>query len=460
MDEAKIVRDLYDFNPFWKGGIPPEGGLFHRRQFDPLLKLLPLPQMMTLTGLRRTGKTTLLLQLIAHLIQNKKIPPERICRYQFEEKLVSPKLEDLEAIIRLTIRTLLKEDIHTPHRIFFFFDELQFVEGWQGVLKKYYDLNKNLKFIVSGSASLFIKKATRESLAGRAFEEKVSPLSFREYLSLNRNHPMELMQRELNLEGEPVEFVLSQKTFYAKNRDIAPNLFETFLIQGQFPEITSWEDVSLCFRYLRESVVSKLIEYDLPKLYGFRKTDELGLFFSTLARETGNLFEYENLAREIGVAQNTLKEYLNAFIETSLVDLLYNYTKKHRKAKRQLKKSYIASPNLTCAVHNLTRENLAENPLMGHLAETEIVNRLKEKHPQVCFWNQRGREVDMIVPLGKDLIPVEIKYKNRIQKDDLKPIRNFLSQKNFSYGVVFTKNDLYQETVKGKSLCLIPVWMV
>ncbi len=460
MDEARILRDLYDFNPFWKGLFPSEGRLYHRRQFALLSKLLSFPQMLTLTGLRRTGKTTLLLQLISHLIQNKETSPERICLYQFEEKLSAPKLDDLEAFIRLYIRSILKEDIHTPKRIFFFFDELQFVEGWQSVLKKYYDLNKNIKFIVSGSASLFIKKATRESLAGRAFEEKIRPLSFKEYLSLNPNQTMEPWQNDLNLEGDLKEFMEINKIVYAKNRDIAPDFFETFLVQGQFPEIASWEDISLSFRYIRESIVSKLIEYDIPKLYGFRKTDELGLFFTILAKETGNLFAYENLAREVGVAQNTLKEYMNAFIETSIVEILHNYTKKHRKAKRQLKKSYISSPNLTCALHHLTKENLLNNPMMGYLVETEVINGLKEKHPQASFWNQYSKEVDMIVPFKDQLLPIEVKYKNRIQKEDIKPIRNLLLQKDSPHGIVFTKNEFYKDSTQGKSLYFIPVWMI
>lgn len=459
MDEAKILQDLYDFNPFWKEGPPPEGRLFHRQPFASLVNLLKLPQIVTLTGLRRTGKTTLLLQLISYLIEEETVPPARICRYQFEEKLISPKLEDLEAIIRLYIRNIIKEDLHTPNRIFFFFDELQFVEGWQGIIKKYYDLNKNIKFVVSGSASLFIQRATKESLAGRAFDEKVTPLTFKEYLSINRDHQMELWGGDFNLEGDFEVFFNSLKTIYAKNRDIATNLFETFLIRGQFPEIASWQDVSLAFRYIRDSILTKLIEFDLPKLYGFRKTDELALLISVLAKETGNLLEYENLSREIGVAQNTLKDYLQAFQESSLVDLLYNHTRKHRKAKRQLKKGYIASPNLTCALHHLTCENLINNPLLGHLVETEMVNRLKVRYPECAFWNQRGQEVDLIVSWENQLIPIEIKYKNRIQKGEWRPLSRFLEKKEAPFGILFTKNELYRAKEAGKPLYFIPAWL-
>ncbi len=459
MNEAKIIQDLYDFNPYWKVGSPPEGGIFHRQPFTSLIKLLKLPQIVTLTGLRRTGKTTLLLQLMAHLIEKEAIPPIRICRYQFEEKLVSPKLEDLEAIIRLYIRNILKEDLQTPRPLFFFFDELQFVEGWQGVIKKYYDLNKNLKFVVSGSASLFIQKATKESLAGRAFDEKVTPLSFREYLSINRDHRMELWEGDLSLEGNFEDFFHSLKTIHAKNRDIAPNLFETFLIRGQFPEIAPWQDVPLVFRYIRDSILTKLIEFDLPKLYGFRKSDELALLISVLAKETGNLLEYENLSREIGVAQNTLKDYLQALQESSLMNLLYNYTRKHRKAKRQLKKGYIASPNLTCALHHLTYENLINNPLLGHLVETEVVNRLKAQYPECAFWNQRGQEVDLIVSWNNQLIPIEVKYRNRIQQGEWKQLSRLLQRKDVPFGILFTKNELYRTEESGKPLYFIPAWL-
>jgi predicted AAA+ superfamily ATPase len=207
-------------------------------------------------------------------------------------------------------------------------------------------------------------------------------------------------------------------------------------------------------------VVAKLVEYDLPKLYGFRKPAEIALLLDSLAIETGNRIEFGNLAQEVGIALNTLKDYLSAFTESHLVRLLYNYTKKHREAARQLKKSYIASPNLTCAMHRLTEENLRRNPLLGHLVETYIVNRFTEYHERIAFWQRRGNEVDLVIPTKAGLIPIEVKYRNSFQIKDLASLQAYFSKVEPPFGILITKNLLEQRTLNDKSLYLIPAWMV
>lgn len=459
IDKDKIIRDLYDFNPWWRGGVIPEASLYHRRPFQGISKLIPLDQMVAVTGLRRVGKTTLLFQIIADLIDADPAIAKRICRYQFEERIVPPTEEELEEIIRTFIINVLKEDVHTGKRTYFIFDEAQYIEDWQAVLKKYYDLNKNFKFIVSGSASLFLRKAARESLAGRIFEEAVPPLSFEEYLAISKDPRACEPLGTFTLEGA-ARFADEKRELYIRCNEYFRPLFEGFIIRGQFPEIVGMGEAGLAFRYLKESVVSKVVEYDLPKLYGFRKTGEVGALLSALARETGNLLEYKNLASEIGVALNTVKDYVDAFADSYLLKIAFNFTKKHRESARQLKKGYIATPNLTCAIHNLAEENLRENPLFGHLIETHVFNWLNQRHSNISFWNQRGREVDFVVPIGNDLVPVEVKYKAAIRKDDLKALSQLLALEGFPFGIVITKNALDKITLEDKPVYLVPAWML
>jgi hypothetical protein len=460
MELTRIIEELYDFNPWWKGTLPSEGNLYHRRQFEALVRLISAQQIIALTGLRRTGKTTLLLQIINHLIQKETIPSVRICRYQFEEKIIVPKDDDLERIIRAFIINTLKEDIHTDKRVFFFFDEIQFVEGWQAILKKYYDLNRNIKFFISGSSSLFIRKITRESLAGRTFEEKIAPLSFGEYINIGNYTQIDPPPTEFSFDLlSPGNYIDANRVYHARYNSIAGAYFDKFIVSGQFPEIIKMNDVQLAFRYIKNSIVAKIIEYDLSKLYGFRKTSELGLLINVLAKETANLMEFGNLASEIGVALNTLKEYIEAFQNSYLVSILYNYTKKHRESARQLKKSYIASPNISCAMLGLREENLVNNPFIGHLVETEIFNRLCEKYPNIAFSNERGKEVDFIIPFKERLIPVEVKYKDSLKKRDFSSLLDFMSKKDAPFGVIITKNTLDTTKSSDKPVYLIPAWM-
>jgi predicted AAA+ superfamily ATPase len=388
------------------------------------------------------------------------VPPKRICRFQFEEKLIMPKEEDLEAIVRVFLKNILGEDIHTSERVYFFFDEIQFVEGWQGVLKKYYDLNKNLKFFISGSASLFIKKKTKESLAGRTFEESVPPLSFGEYLAIGRRGRVEGLQVLGDIFSLGKHSIEELRVSFAKNMESAPPEFERYVAIGQFPEAIGLADPVLVQKYIVNSVITKVTEYDLPKLFGFRKTEELGLLLSVLARETGNILEYGNISSEAGIANNTLKEYVGAFSDSYLHDIIFNHTKKHRESRRQLKKGYIASPNIACAVMGLREENFRNNPVVGHLVETAMFNRLHERYEDISFWNERGREVDFVIISGGSIVPVEVKYKEAIGKKDYDGLCSFMTKKKVPCGVMLSKNQLDIVVASGCAIYVIPAWMI
>lgn len=130
-------------------------------------------EIVQLIGLRRVGKTTLFFQLIDFLA--KKITPFHIWYFTFDEEKL--KLEDLlSAFVTQTDLDFRKE------KIFVFLDEIQKLKHFQESLKVYFDLYPNLKFFLSGSTSLFVKKKSQESLAGRIRSFWLPPLDFEEFL--------------------------------------------------------------------------------------------------------------------------------------------------------------------------------------------------------------------------------------------------------------------------------------
>ena len=147
-----------------------------RKLFNKLVKEIKSQQIISLIGLRRTGKTTILKQLIDYLIQEK-VKRENIIFYSFDEN--QPKIAD---VIQDYENSVGKTILETKERIYIFLDEIQKLKNWQNQIKYYYDNYKNIKFFVSGSSSLFIKKQTQESLAGRIYEFILEPLSFDEFL--------------------------------------------------------------------------------------------------------------------------------------------------------------------------------------------------------------------------------------------------------------------------------------
>ena len=178
--EERLLRELNLANPWWFG---KEGQAenYKRKQFLEIVKYIKTKQIIGIIGLRRIGKTVMLRQLIQLLLVESHESPGNILFFTFEDEW--NKKETLEEIIYYYL-----ENKSKGGRKFIFLDEIQLVKGWASVLKRFYDRNDNIKFIISGSASLSIEKSI-ESLAGRIYDFILSPSTFLEFLEMKNIFP-------------------------------------------------------------------------------------------------------------------------------------------------------------------------------------------------------------------------------------------------------------------------------
>lgn len=92
------------------------------------------------------------------------------------------KTDTWESLIDLYLTKILKTTVYKLNtKVYIFLDEIQLIPLWQSIIKRYYDFNPNLKFIVTGSSSFSNRENKAESLAGRVFERYLPPLTFDEY---------------------------------------------------------------------------------------------------------------------------------------------------------------------------------------------------------------------------------------------------------------------------------------
>ena len=170
---------MFEFNPWWETGEVPKDFLPKKERllFHQLKSSLKKRYIDVITGLRRTGKTTLMYQLISFLLRSG-IKPRNILYFTFDERK-----KELKDIVREYEEKVLKERVREK-KVFIFLDEIHKLDGWADKLKILYDFNPKAKIIVSGSASLNLMRSARESLAGRCIFHRLNPLSFREFLIL------------------------------------------------------------------------------------------------------------------------------------------------------------------------------------------------------------------------------------------------------------------------------------
>lgn len=410
----EIKKTLLIQNPWWKNKLSFE---FKEREIDTeITKFIPEPQIIAITGIRRVGKTTYLLSVIDRLIKNK-TPPEAILYISFDE-LKTEKIRDILDAYNLIIEN------KKYSKTYLFLDEIQKLKNWEEQLKSIYDehkLKNDLKIFISGSESLFIRKKSKETLAGRMFDFKMNPLSFKEYLDFKN-------KKYKNIE------------FYEKELLIDLNNF--ILTQG-FPEMISLTEQIKIQKYTTE-IIEKIIFGDIAKQFNIVNIQALESIVKIISNNPGQQLDQTDLSTEINVVRQVVSNYLKYLEESYLIKKQYNYSNNFRKTERKLKKYY---PTILSSEIILDEDYLSKTKVF----ETFIVNQLNSRF----FWRDTYKnEVDMVFKKGKEIIPIEIKY----GKIETKGLEKFMTNNKLSIGYIISYNIDKKIEKNNKEIYVIPAY--
>lgn len=407
-------KTLEDLNEWWTTGRVREElkQKYKRHLFQRLAQKLKARFINAITGLRRVGKTTLLYQLIDDLLESH-TNPNNILYFSFDEAAGS-----VDEVLDF-YREARGVDFKTE-RIFIFLDEIQKAENWENELKKYYDLYPKIKFVISGSESLFILGKTRETLAGRIFEFYLPPLGFREYLEFNGiENPETLSIRETE------------------------QLFLKYVKRGGFPETIAMEEREIG-RYIRTIVVDKVIYRDIQMLGKIKDPTILVDLLETISVNPGMLVEYQSMAQRFERDKRTISKFIFWLRESFLIRMLGNYRKGRVAALRKAKKAYPMDNSFFLAFGAPS-----EPTFLGRAVETAVLNSAGAE----TFWKNTF-DVDAVV----DGVPLEVRYQQKITSQDLKGVRAFMKKFRAKEGIIVTKDERRRIKVDEGTIRLIPAW--
>ena len=408
--------DLSRYNPQWGEGyahsFPKK-----RDMFFTLREQVENPLIAGLIGLRRTGKTIILKQLMDDLIEQG-IPRHRILYYSFDDDIVPIKEIFQDYITRVGV------DIEKMDRTYVFLDEVQKLDNWQNQIKFYYDAYRNIKFFVSGSSSLFLRKKAEESLAGRIFLFQLPVLSFREFLILKDENGL-LKNPDLVRED-----MMKQTQFYMRR---------------QFPElVTSNEDF---IELYIGSIINKIVFEDLPKVFPIEYDDALKRLIGIMANNPGIITDYETMSNEIGLSRKTLSNYLSYLERGFVLQKCYNFSRNRLTSEKKMKRLYLSNTTFVLTT--------PEAPEIGKVVENLVLNATGARF----FWRLGNKEVDAVV-IENDvkLIPIESKFKSRVSKKDIGGLLSFMKRFDVDRGIVVTKDLEESRDYEGKKIDLVPLW--
>src|SRR3989344_8834532 len=394
-------------------------------------------KIVTLSGVRRSGKTYHLLNAI-NKIKAHGVTAERIVYINFEdERLDLSSSKELDQLLQAYRE--LYPDI-SLEKCYFFFDEIQEVAGWEKfVARLYASITKHI--FITGSNAKLLSREIATALRGRTITFEIFPLSFSEYVSIRTGSA----KRSLN-----------QHTSAGKAR--LATLFKKFIRQGGFPELIE-QNATLREKILQE-YFNVMVLRDLVERYHISQTAILKYFCKRVIANSAGEFSVNKIYNELKsqgyqISKDTLYEYANHVENVYLARLVQRYSHSVVKSELAQKKCYVIDTGLGAALdYKLSQDS-------GRLLETTIALELL-KHDKQFTYHRNCFECDFVIMnkgVAREVIQVakDVSDPETMERELnglLNACRNFKLKK----GILLT-SDWSEEIQRGTiTITVMPAW--
>ncbi len=379
---------------------------------------LSTTEILIITGVRRCGKSVLLLQLRDRL-------EEKDFFFNFDdERLVNFRLEDFA-----TLQECFFELFGEQHT--YYFDEIQNIEGWETFVRRLY--NEGNKVVVTGSNARMLSREMGTHLTGRYISVEIYPFSFAEYLRM-----------------ENVE--VSQKDFYLlARRSVLSGHFRAYLEKGGFPKYLQTGSV----RYL-SSLYESIIFRDVMARNGLTNDKEIQELAFYLASNATKRVTYNSLGKTVGIRHpETIKNYLEYIQQTYMIFQLLKYAPSVKTQMLSPKKVYF----IDNAIISRMGYNATDNA--GVKLENAVFIELKRRGCDL-FYHAGQKECDFVVREG---VRITRAYQVTVRMDDEKTrkreidgLQEAMDAYGLSEGYIITMDEKEDFTADGKTVHVVPAW--
>ncbi len=411
-----------------------------REALSTILSWMNRPEVIAIKGPRQSGKTTLL-EMLRGKLKNKKVH-----YFSFEDRNVLLQFEkDPVEFVKILLE---KENIYI------FLDEYQYAKDGGQKLKLIYDKFKdNVKIIIIGSNSLELESATSKYMVGRMLSINLYPLSFKEFLRTKEERFLSLWEKRIE---EIKRGVLSKDDPYEK--EMRKN-WEEYCLYGGYPAVVAEKDINLK-KDLLYALIDNYINKDIVGLLNKEDIEKFRNLTQIVAGQTAQILSYNQLSGDTGVYFEKVKHFLSVLEETFLIKRIYPYYSNLTTELKKTPKCYFFDSGLRNAVIS-SYGDLKIRPDKGEVVESVVLVNIiafLKREERVSFWRTTGgAEVDFVVRKGKELFPIEVKYKkgkSSVSRSSYNFIENYKPSKFF----ILTDGYWEKKKVKETDIYFIPVW--
>ena len=414
VNDEQVMKVLRQYNPWWRtpSAIKDESKPQKRLAYYEALKTLThksIRRFAVLSGMRRVGKTTILYQIIDHLI-DKGVNPGNILYATFDNPIL--KLVNAENVLSIYEAMYPITDTR-----YVFFDEVQYTDNWELWMKVIYDSRKDIRLIATGSASPVLEKGSADSGTGRWSVLKIPTMSFYEYCRL-LDLDLPLLPDDLRL-SELKNMSPAQLGDLMNKFTPLQNHFNRYLMIGGFPELVLSDDDAYAQRMLREDVVDKVIKRDVLSLFNIRSPLLMEKLFLYLCMNSTEIFNATTAAKELeNTSIATIESYIKALEMSNLIYLAKPMDVGSKGALKGKPKIFIADAAIRNAVLMID-DVLSDEKELGAMVETTVYKHMvsfyQGSSASLGYFRKakdNQKEVDVVVELPRHKILCEVKYRS------------------------------------------------
>ncbi len=399
--------------------------LNHRFLFDTLRKKKNLPHIQILTGIRRSGKSTIF-QLLINDLLNDGIDSKEILLLNMDEPVFIPFWDSASELYKI-IETA--EKLTSVKVKYLFLDEIQHIVNWELFAKSAYDTQRFRKIYITGSNSNLLQNSFATLLSGRYFANRVHPFSLQELFAIN---------------GFPDKLsVISRKPELLA-------LIDRYLEWGGFPEIILNEMDKDVKTELLNSYYDSIV---LKDCIAYNKIRDTNLFYRLLYFVVSNIsspFYYNALGKAVKTNENTTRNYLSYAEEAYILSDICNFSFSLKEDSRPQHKFYCADNGLINAV------GFRFSSQSGVLLENAVYNELVNAGYDMISFAKRNKECDFIARKNNEYHAFQVCYELTSQNKDREfSGLNVLDEElNLSSKTIITYDQEYSEN----GVNVIPIW--
>lgn len=359
--------------------------MYYPRLIEPkIIDRLAGKEAIIVTGMRRVGKTTVLRHIYDTLPDNK-------TWFDFENPLDSKYFEDVD-YNDIYEKIIQREGLDRASQVYVFIDEVQHFPEISKIVKYLID-HYGVKFVLTGSASYYLKNLFPESLAGRKVVFEMFPLDFSEFLHFKQ-------------EDSGRYAAVQQKAVVAQTEyELYDMLYQEYVTWGGFPEVVLETNQERKQERLTD-IFSSYYQQEVLGLADYRKGHAVRDLISLLAARAGSQLDLTKISQELGITRTTLYSYLSFLQDTYFIHLISPLSGSIDREVSGRQKIYFCDNGLLQTVARVTE---------GQLLENAVYNQLKQRG-KINYWRSKsGTEVDFILDktvayeVKKTASPIDVK---------------------------------------------------